>query len=177
MGRSRYRVFEDGQPYFLTCSIVNWLPLLAEPRIAHLVLDSLRFLQSEGRLELYAYVIMQDHLHLIAGSNDLAKEIGDFKSFTARSILEELRVMKKFDWLEDLRHFKAKHKKDREYQVWQEGSHPEQIQGLEMMRQKVDYIHLNPVRKGLVQNPEDWIYSSATNYTGKSGVLPVTTDW
>ena len=141
------------------------------------MIDSLRFLQNRKRLDLYAYVIMRDHLHLIACSNDLSKEIWDFKSFAARSIIEELKAMKKTDWLGELRHFKAKHKKDREYQVWQEGSHPEQIQGLEMMRQKIEYIHLNPVRKGLVQNPEDWVYSSARSYLGKGGLLAVKTDW
>jgi len=177
MGRSRYKIFEDRQPYFLTCSVVHWLPLLAEPRVAILVLESLRFLQDEKRLELYAYVIMDNHLHIIASANDLQKEIANFKSFTARSIIEALKAMTKTDWLDELRHFKAKHKKDREYQFWQEGAHPEQIRGLEMMKQKVEYIHLNPVRRGLVQNPEDWIYSSAGNYLGKSGLLAVKTDW
>ncbi len=72
---------------------------------------------------------------------------------------------------------KARHKIDRPYQVWQEGSQPKQIQNEGMMRQKLDYIHYNPVKRGYVDLPEHWRYSSARNYLGQPGLVPVTTDW
>jgi REP element-mobilizing transposase RayT len=133
------------------------------------LLDSLRFLQDEGRLELYAYVIMENHLHLVAASDHLSKEIGNLKSYTARSIIDDLKERKRTRLLSQSKFFKAAHKKDRRYQLWQEGSHP----GL----RNIEYIHQNPVRKRLVDRAEDWPYSSARNYAGMKGLLRVRTEW
>ena len=79
--------------------------------------------------------------------------------------------------LEELRYFKLRHKTDQEYQLWQEGSHPEQIQNDEMMWQKLEYIHNNPLRRGYVDDPTHWRYSSARNYAGEAGLIEITTDW
>jgi putative transposase len=79
--------------------------------------------------------------------------------------------------LEQLEWHKAQHKTDRTYQLWQEGSHPQQIQNDAMMEQKLEYIHFNPVRRGYIDDPVHWRYSSARNYAGQHGLLPVTTDW
>ncbi len=68
---------------------------------------------------------------------------------------------------------KARHKIDRVHQVWQEGSHPEQIQGEAMMRQKLEYIHNNPVARGYVDDPAHWRYSSARNYAGQAGLIEI----
>jgi len=65
----------------------------------------------------------------------------------------------------------------RTYQLWQEGSHPELVQGETMMRQKIEYIHNNPVQRGYVDLPIHWRYSSARNYAGMEGLLPVRTTW
>jgi hypothetical protein len=75
-------------------------------------------------------------------------------------------------------HFlKARYKADRSYQLWQEGSHPEQIQNDEMMWQKLEYIHNNPVVRGYVDEPTHWRYSSARTYAGLTGLFPVQTEW
>ena len=58
-----------------------------------------------------------------------------------------------------------------DYKVWQEGFHPQQIVSQEMLHQKIDYLHHNPVRIGLVPRPEDWVYSSARNYAGGKGLI------
>ena len=82
MTRSRYKILDNQYPYYLTCTIVDWLPLFSNPYIVQIILDSPGFLQKENRLLIYAYVIMENHLHLNASSDDLSKEIGDFKSYT-----------------------------------------------------------------------------------------------
>lgn len=79
--------------------------------------------------------------------------------------------------LKQLAFYKKAHKTDREYQVWEEGSHPQQIQSDEMMRQKIEYIHNNPVKRGYIDNPVHWRNSSARNYSGENGVLNVDIDW
>ena len=177
MPRNRYAIYEAQLPHFLTCTIVDWIPLFSSPPLVEIIYDSWRFLQRHGRLEIYAYVIMENHLHLIAASPDLPKEIGDFKSFTARQIVDYLKERNGYRVLRQLARAKLRHKKDREYQVWQEGSHPQQIQGEPMMRQKIEYIHNNPVKRGYVDDPVHWRYSSARNYAGLPGLLEVTTAW
>jgi putative transposase len=128
-------------------------------------------------LAVFGFVILENHLHLIASAPDLAKEIGDFKSFTARKILDLLAEKKARMLLEQLAYHKARHKLDSDYQLWQEGSHPQKIDHDEMMRQKLEYIHSNPVKRGYVDDPEHWRYSSARVYARREGLLPVTTDW
>ena len=74
MTRSRYRIYEDYYPYFLTCTIVGWLPVFTRPEAAQIVFDCWRFLRSNKNLTLYGYVLLENHLHLIADSQDLAKD-------------------------------------------------------------------------------------------------------
>ena len=120
---------------------------------------------------------MEDHLHLIASSDHLSEEIGDFKSFTARRIIDFLKERNAQYILGQLAFHKLRYRKDRSYQVWQEGSHPQLIQSEDMMRQKVEYIHHNPVRRGYVDDPTHWRYSGARDYAGQPGLLDVTLVW
>ncbi|MBD1925181.1 transposase [Trichocoleus sp. FACHB-90] len=172
MGRSRYHVIEN-QPHFLTSTVVNWMPLFSKVELAQIILDSLSFLQCQQRLELYSYVIMENHLHLIASATNLSKEIKNFKSFTARSIIDLLKVNQANHILNQLNFYKLRHKIDQEYQVWQEGFHPQAILSEEMFIQKLEYIHNNPVRRGYVDDPAHWRYSSYRNYMGQPGLLQV----
>jgi putative transposase len=86
------------------------------------------------------------------------------KSYTAKEIIKFLKEDKEFILLDKFREKKLLHKKECEYQIWQESFHPELIISDEMLFRKFDYIHMNPVKKGLVENPEDWRYSSAAYY-------------
>jgi len=177
MTRSRYR-FDDNQgPHFLTCTIVAWLPVFTRPDTMDVILDSWRFLQKTQRLCIYGYVILENHLHCIASANDLGKEIGDFKSFTAHQIIDVLKKQGATPLLDQLRLCKLRHKTDQEFQVWQEGSHPQVIKDEEMMLQKLDYMHLNPVKRGFIDDPVHWRYSSARNYAGLKGLIEVQTVW
>ena len=128
MTRTRYRVYDNAYPHFLTCTVVGWIPVFTRPETVQIVLDSWRFLQEKGRMTLYGYVILENHLHFIASSENLAKEIGDFKSFMARQDLDLLESPRSRMLLRQLQFHKARHKTDREYQFWQEGSHPQLIQ-------------------------------------------------
>ncbi|MEM7343398.1 MAG: transposase [Chloroflexota bacterium] len=177
MARDRYKIFDIEQPHFSTSTIVNWLPIFSDPIIAQIILDSLRFSQSEQGLILYAYVIMENHLHIIASSNNLPKQLANFRSYTARQIIDYYKSRHNSLILNQLEFYKLRHRSDRTYQLWQEGTHPKQIQGEAMMRQKIGYIHNNPVKRGYVDDPLHWRYSSARNYAGLSGLLDVETDW
>jgi len=177
MTRTRYKFIEKDQLHFLTCTVVNWICVFANSEVIEVILDSLKFMQDNERWKLFAYVIMEHHIHLIAQSKDLGKEIGNFKSFTARSIIDYYKETNQLQMLNQFALHKEKFKTDREYQFWQEGSHPEIIQDYNMMQQKVEYIHNNPVKAGYVNEPEHWRYSSARNYAGIEGLIDVETEW
>ena len=117
MTRTRYRILETTHSYFLTCTVVGWLPVFTRPEAVNIILESWRFLRERGRLELFGYVILENHLHLIAASEHLPKEIGDFKSYTARQIIDLLESRKESTILRQLQLHKARHKTDRPYQL------------------------------------------------------------
>jgi len=177
MSKSRYRVIEPTAPHFLTCTLVGWMPLFARPEVVQVILDSWRFLQGQSRLTLHGFVIMENHLHLIASSEHLAKEVAAFKSYTARQIIDGLEARNDVPILAWLKEHRELYRTDREHQFWEIGSHPQAIMTPDMMRQKLDYIHNNPVRRGYVDAPEHWRYSSARNYAGQPGLLNVNVDW
>ena len=177
MGRSRYRIVENEYPYFMTCTVVGWLPVFTRSEAIDVVYDSWRFLQRERGFKLFAYVILENHLHLVASSPDLSATMQSFKSFTARRLIELLQQRSALTLLDSLQRLKLTHKAESEYQVWQEGSHPEQIRTEEMMRQKIEYIHNNPLERGYVDDPLHWRHSSARNYAKQSGLIDVVTDW
>jgi hypothetical protein len=99
--------------------------------------------------------------------------VNSFKSYTARQIIDHLQAQHVERLLTYLRFFKRAHKTDLEYQFWQEGVHAELVFSEAMMREKLDYIHANPVKRGYVNLAEHWRYSSAANYAGLAGLINV----
>ncbi len=104
---------------------------------------------------------------------NIFKEIGNFKSFTARSMIDWLIQNSSKHILALLKAAKQAYKKDQKYQLWQEGFHPQVISNEEMLQQKLEYIHNNPVKRGYVDEPAHWRYSSYRNYMGKETLLEV----
>nr|VFK16568.1 MAG: Transposase IS200 like [Candidatus Kentron sp. LPFa] len=139
----RYRIHNETVPHFLTCTILNWIPIFTRPATVQIVLDALRFRQQERDLKVYAYVTLENHMHMVAQSPRLSKEIASFKSYTAHYLIEYLKQQNARRVLEQLHFFKKRHKNDREHQVWEEGCHPEEIQGDAMMLRKIDYVYNN----------------------------------
>jgi putative transposase len=173
MGRSRYVITEPDKPHFMTCTVMEWLPVFTRPETVQIVLDSWRYQREHAGLRLYGYVILENHLHFIAQAQNLNKCVSSFKSFTAGQIIDYLEAQKAERLLQRLRFSKRAHKTDRKYQFWQEGVHAEMIFSEAMMREKLDYIHANPVKRGYVGLPEHWRYSSAANYAGLGGLIDI----
>jgi putative transposase len=138
-----------------------------------ILLSCWRYQQQHQELRLYGHVVMENHLHYLAQADDLSRCVAGFKSFTARKIIEHLQSIGAERALERLRVAKRTHKHDRQYQFWQEGSHAELVCSEAVMRQKLDYIHYNPVRRGYVDLAEHWRYSSARSYAGDVGLLEI----
>ena len=165
MGRSRYKIYEPTYPHFITCTILHWLPIFTNKESVQIVIDSLEFLQQKDNLKIYAYVILENHLHLIIQSNDLAKSMKSFKQYTAKSLLELLKEKNAKTILEQLKFYKKAHHKATNYQVWEKGYQPKLIQSNDMMRSKIEYIHQNPVKRGYVDEAK---HSSFPHYCGNT---------
>jgi REP element-mobilizing transposase RayT len=177
MTRTRYRFYENEYLYFLTCTIVGWLAVFRRPEAVQVVFDSWEFLKKEKGFRLYGYVILENHLHMVASAPEVANAVKSFKMYTARQTIDLLEAHGATVLLKQLRALKLRHKTASEYQVWEEGSKPKQIKEDEMMLQKLEYMHKNPVKRGYVDEPVHWRYSSARNYAGMAGLIEVVTDW
>jgi REP element-mobilizing transposase RayT len=169
--RSRDTVKEPDAPHFITGTVVQWIPLFTRKSYFDILLDALQFCRQHKGLKIFAFVILDNHLHLVVSGPKLADIIRDFKSYTAKRLIAQLEQDDKTWALNQLQYWKRPDKTKSDYQVWQEGFHPKVIVGDEMLRQKIEYIHLNPVRTGVVERPEDWVYSSARDYAGGKGIM------
>ena len=176
MGRSRHKITNPELPHFITITVLHWIPVFTRPAMVNILFESMRYLFADG-LRIHAYVILENHLHMVVHSSELNRDIARFKSFTAKRLIRYLNAHNVKPVLEQLAFYKKAHKGDRAYQLWQEGVHPEWIQNEAMMRQKIEYIHQNPVKRGYVDDAAHWRYSSARNYAGLEGLLDVYRVW
>jgi len=150
--------------HFLTLTIIEWIDIFTKPEYFEVIIDSLKYCRENKKLLLYEYVIMTNHIHLIARAEEgkLSQIISDFKKHTTREILELLEKDNRRYILNLVKNSFAK-KKGYEKQIWQRENYPEVIVSEKFLRQKIRYICRNPVRKEYVSRPEDWLYSSARN--------------
>ncbi len=161
--KSRYKVVDPEGIYFVSSTIVEWIPVFISESLFDVIINSLNFCKKEKDLKIYAFVIMPEHLHMIVSSCKLIEIMKSFKRHTAKAILEYYKTTKKDQILNQFYFYKKRNKIESNYQVWQEGFHPQLMSSIDMIDQKIQYIHLNPMRKGFVNKPEDWKYSSACN--------------
>jgi len=175
-----YRIrAEERYAYFVTCSVVKWLPLFVQDTYRRIVLDSMAYVREHKMTQLNAFVVMPTHLHAVLWPQEgvnVSNVLRDFKRYTSRSISREATRRSERQYLKV---FAAARRRGRaqgvsQYQVWQEGSHAEAVYGDEFARQKIEYIHNNPVRAELVASPEDWLYSSARAYLLAQPTYPPT---
>jgi putative transposase len=162
----RYRIREDSAVYFLTYSVVEWLPIFINEDACRIVTDSLTFCHRHKGLRINAYVIMPTHMHMIAFNkdyhpSDLAATLNDFRKFTGRQLSDLCCERYPPCFAAVLR---EQANTDRERRLWQPSRHPEAISTVPFWGQKVDYLHENPCRKGFVRRAADWRFSSADYY-------------
>ena len=171
-----FRIVDGVYVYFVTFTLIDWLPIFINPDPTQTIVDSLRFCIKEKGLRINTYVIMPNHLHMIVfdekfDNERLRQTLVDFRKFTGRKLAgfidnnlpESLAMV-----------IRSKELTDRERQVWQPGWHSEGLVSESFWKQKMDYIHENPVRKGRVRLPEEWRYSSAGYWlNGDEGDIPI----
>jgi len=180
-----YKIEDQEGLYYVTLQIVGWIDIFTRKCYKDIIIESLRYCQQHKGLVVFAYVIMSNHIHLLIQSEDgkLSNLIRDFKSFTSKQILsaiEQESESRKQWMLEYFESVARNHKRNSRYQIWTHENHAEHIFSNKFIEQKLDYIHMNPVRSGIVSEPEYYMHSSATNYAGIASLLDVeiiTTRW
>ena len=170
-----YRIYDQYRPYFITCTVHQWVDVFSRKQYADIFLDSIRYCQANKGLKLYGWVIMTNHMHLIIGSNEhkLSHIIRDFKKFTASQIVKAIIANDKESrksWLLWL------FKKENAIWFWEEGYHGEVIVTQHFFESKLHYLHQNPVRAGIVAKAEEYLYSSACDYYGNRKGLLILSD-
>ena len=170
---STWKVHPECEYYYCTNTIVEWYPIFTESCLFNAIIESLAHCINEKGLRVHAYVIMLNHMHLIVSATatlSVSDIMRDFKRFTSMKLSTLLEEKNHRSAIELFRKAARQNKLDQDYKVWQDGFHPISIYSESFFRNKVKYIHHNPVRKGYVLEPQHWFYSSAGNYMGNSHI-------
>lgn len=173
-----YQITEQKALHFLTFTVVDWVDLFTRKRYRDVLIDTFRFYINKRGLDIYGYVVMSNHVHVMLHQPDgkLSDTIRDFKKYTARKIIEAVKkepesrrewILHRFSWNASMR------KNVSDHQVWTHENHAVEIWSKKFFDQKPHYIHQNPVRAGWVHRPENCIYSSASDLTNALPLLPV----
>jgi putative transposase len=179
MKESGYKIRDQWGVYYITCATVQWVDVFTRHCYAETVLGSLRFCIDKKGLRVHAWCIMSNHFHLIlsASSGDLSGIIRDFKKFTSWTIIRQIKnnaEESRKNWmLWIFRQAGTRNPNNDEYQFWQQDNRPIQLLTVDFTLSKLNYIHNNPVKAGLVDKAEEYLLSSARDYYGSRGLLPV----
>jgi len=152
--------------YFCTDVIVGWQYVFTSLEFFQTITESLKYCQAQKGLQLHAYVIMPNHLHTIISAlqNNPSDIMRDFKRYTSQQISDLLAQVSNHRLLHYFSSVARREGRGNTFKIWESGSHPVLIDNGDFLDQKLQYIHDNPVRKGYVEKPEHWKYSSARNY-------------
>jgi len=160
----RYRFHSDGAVYFVTFSVVEWLPVFVSEEAFTIVADSLNFCYDKKGLRTNAYVIMPTHFHAIMfhesfDPKSLENVVTDFRKFTGRQLCDYCEQRMPACFAETFREAAGD---DRQRRFWQPSRHPVHVEMEAFWQTKFDYLHENPCRKGLVSRASEWRFSSAS---------------
>jgi len=175
----KYKFTDQSKLYFLSFAVINWLDLFIRKHYKDILVDSLAYCQKEKGLKLYGWCIMTSHVHLMIGTtgNPMQDIIRDLKRHTSEILhtaIKENNTESRKEWmLWMMERAGKKNSNNGKFQLWQQHNQPIELRDNKMAHQKLEYIHYNPVESGFVLRQEDWLYSSAVDYTGGKGLLDI----
>ena len=177
---SKYRIYDSQEIYFITFAVVEWVDALSRPYYKDIVLDSFKYCQQEKGLIIYAYVIMNNHVHLIASAKEgfnLSDILRDLKKYSSKKLVKEIenntQESRRRWMLWIFRSNGERNSNNEKIQFWQQDNHPICLDSEHLFDQRMDYLHNNPVKEGIVEEPEHYVYSSARDYAGIKGLLEI----
>jgi putative transposase len=167
-----------GAAYFVTSTVVDFVVVFDQKVYFDIILENLDFYRNKYKFKLYAFVIMPEHIHLIihpSRESQIKEIMRDFKSYTSRKLTSQLQKDGIFGILNQLKRFASP---KIAHPFWTEGNRPIGIYSEKILRSKINYIHANPLRRGLVKNLDDYPYSSFRNYyLNDESLIRIDRDW
>lgn len=175
-----YKFTNPAGMYFTTFATIGWIDVFTRKIYKDIIVESLRHCQEQKGLELFAWIIMSNHVHFIIKGAEgflLQDTIRDFKKFTSKQIIKAIqenpKESRKVWMLSIFKRAGEYNYRNTHYQLWQNGYHAIELYSPKVTQQKLNYIHNNPVKTGNVEKPADYLYSSARNYADLPGLLDV----
>jgi len=168
---------KENKSYYLTMTVVRWVDLFSRKSQRDLFISSVKYCIQEKGLNVYAYCIMTNHIHLIVNSNEphqLSDTIRDLKKFTTKAAIQEIingKESRREYLMEIFKREGENDPKNKTYKVWQTGNHAIKLYSEKFTWDKINYIHQNPVDAGFVKYSDQWLYSSAQNYAENDGLI------
>lgn len=169
----KYKFHNPEGVYFVSFAVQSWVDIFTRNEYKNILVENLEYCQIHKGLEIFAWCIMTNHLHLVIRAKEevlLQNILRDYKKFTSKAIIqainENIQESRK-DWL--LEQFKT----PEGIRFWRGDNKPIELWSNKVIDQKIDYIHQNPVEEGIVFKAEDYVYSSAADYVGEYGLLEV----
>jgi len=175
---SKYKVIDDAVPHFVTFTVVGWVDVFTRESYKEILVESLRYCQEQKGLDIHAWVIMTNHVHLIISGrvNKLPDVVRDFKKYTSKQIIKAIETNNsesRKEWMLNLFGYAGRNNHNyKEMQFWKQDYHPVILDTSEKHEQRLRYLHENPVRSGIVWEAWHYKYSSAIDfYKGERGML------
>jgi len=153
--------------YFVTLTVTNWIDVFTRRLYSDFIIENLAWCQQHKKLNIYAYVIMTNHIHLVANVTDgsLGDVLGHFKTYTSKELFKMIAnntQESRRDWIIKAFEMAGRYNPlNTNHQFWQNGNYPVLLYTPAVIDQKIDYIHNNPVRAGFVGSAHEFWYSSA----------------
>ncbi len=173
-----YKIRDENAVHYLTFAVVEWIDVFTRKDYCNIVVDSLNYCVENKGLQIQSWIIMSNHMHLIASAREgftLSGAIRDFKKHTSTTIVNcitnNTRESRKNWMLWIFKRAGEKNSRNKGHQFWQQDNHPVELSDIEILKQKMSYIHQNPVRAGIVREAEDFVCSSAIDYAGGKGLV------
>jgi REP element-mobilizing transposase RayT len=170
MSNGGYKIRNKEGIHFVTFAVVQWIDVFTRKEYKDILVESLKHCQQERGLVLYSWCIMSNHVHLVvsAEKNDTSDILRDFKKYTSKTIVKAIidhPGESRKEWMLEL-FSRAGEQNIRNslYQFWRQDNHPMELFSVGFTRQKLEYIHHNPVEAGIVNKAEEYLYSSARDY-------------
>ena len=175
-----YRIINQNALHFVTFTIVGWIDVFTRRKHKDIVIESLKLCLKEKGLLIYAYVIMSNHIHLIVQAEEginLSDIIRDFKKYTSYQITNSIQnsndESRKHWMLKIFMEHGQKNSNNEVFQFWQRSNKPIELISPKWINQKINYIHQNPVKAGIVEEGHHYINSSASSYINQNSILDV----
>ena len=173
-----YKIRNQGGTHFLAFQVIDWMDVFTRKQYKDIFIEALPHCQNEKELRVYAYVIMSNHVHLMlpSGTGQLSAHIRDLQRHTSKAIIKSIQLKhdSRRSWmLTQMRKRANRHLRNEIYQLWTHENHPISIKSNLFRNQRLNYTHNNPVKAGIVDTPEHYLYSSARNYAGLPGLMHI----